>query len=265
MKPLKTLLSVIAILAAVTNLSGQTITFEDVQTHNSGLYPAYFYTQQGNPVQGPYTWPFTIFHFEVKNATGTAIPLNGQKFIGFCVNTMFPDPENNQTSNFATGPADLSYNLGTGDYWDTDRNIKWDAIRNTLAYYAYDLRNLDYNTQDYADLVTGINIAFTEIIVDYDGTLGSIDINAGNSTAWLNDQGAPITSGAAFSTYNYIRDNLIGQGNGGAFEVFASSQTGDVLQDLAFISAVPEPSSAILLIFGIGIVVIGFRSSQQRG
>lgn len=246
---------------ATSRLEAQTLTYQNVQTHNNPNYTHYFFTQQGNPVQGPYGFAFYTFHFTATNTTGTATALEGQDFIGFCINSMYPDPQNGDIADFSTGPSLLTYNLGTGDYWAQNRNIKWEAIRNTLAYYANDLRTLNPAHSDYADLVTGINIAFTEVIVDYDGTLASIDINSGNSIAKLNDQGDPITSGIPFDTYNYIRNNLIGTGNGGSFEVFAGSKDGDAFQDLGFIAVVPESSTAALSLTGL---LTGFVLLQNR-
>lgn len=258
-------LSIVVTLAMLSTLPSamtQTMQFENVQTHNSAFYPQYFFTQQGIPVQGPYAFAFYSFRFSVKNATGDASFLNGNDYIGFCVNTMFPDPQTNDVNTFSPTPDMLTYNLGTGDYWAADRTIKFEAISNTLAYYSGQLGTLDPDGQSYAELVTGINMAFTEVIVDYDGSLASIDLNAGNSTAAVNADGDPITSGVPFSVYNYIRSNLIGTGDGGGFEVFTANAPNDSSQDLVFIKAVPEPHTAALV--GLGIAgMLAFRRNRR--
>lgn len=259
---MKKFLSLAICVLTIGTASAQTMVYEDVQKHDTPFYPLYTYTQQGAPVQGPYTFPFYSFFFSVKDATGDAAFLNGGEYIGFCVNSMFPDPQTNDVSTFSAGPTLLTYNLGTGDYWDTDRNIKWDAIKNTIAHYSSQLRSFDPDGLAYAELVTGMQLAFTEIILDYDGTIGSIDINAGDAISKLNVDGDPITSGVPFDTYNYIRTNLIGTGDGGAFEVYTANVTGDVFQDLAFISAVPEPTTAIYLL--VGAVVLAGRRARRH-
>lgn len=238
----------------------QSLEYADVQTHNTAFYPHYVYTQAGNPaIGGPYSFAFYTFRFSIANATGDAAFLNGGDYIGFCVNTMFPDPSTGADATYSGTPSLLSYDIGNGDYWSTNRLMKFDAIANTLSYYADQLRSLDPDGQSYAELVTGINMAFTEIICDYDGTLGSIDITTGNSKAELDFNGTPITSGVPYDTYNYIRTHLIGTGTGGGVDVYTANAPNDNYQDVVFIPAVPEPRVVMLVGLGLGVLLARLR------
>lgn len=235
--------------------------YDNVNNHNTPFYPQYVYTQQGSFAWGPWSFAYYGFRFDVKDATGSAAFLNGGSYIGICVNTMFPDPQNNDTATYSDTPALLTYDLGSGDYWATNRALKFAAIKDVLATYATQLRNLSPDGADYANIVSGIGLSVTEIVVDYDGTLGSINLNAGNSTAWLDMFGTPITSGAAFDVYTNIRDNVIGSGVGNSFEVYTANVSSSSYQDLAFISVVPEPSTYILFLGG-AVALYAFRRGR---
>ncbi|CAN5611624.1 hypothetical protein BH09VER1_BH09VER1_21640 [soil metagenome] len=247
-------------IVATSGALAQSLEYADVETHDTAFYPHYVYTQAGNPaIGGPYSFAFYTFRFSIVNATGSASFLNGGDYIGFCVNTMFPDPTTGADATYSGTPNLLSYDIGNGDYWTANRVIKFEAIANTLAYYADQLRSLDPDGQSYAELVTGINMAFTEIICDYDGTLGSIDITTGNSKAELDFSGTPITSGVPYDTYNYIRNNLIGTGTGGGLNVYTANAPNDNYQDVVFIPAVPEPRTVMLVALGLGAFLARLR------
>lgn len=238
-------------LAIMGAANAQTFQYDNLTNNSNAFYPSYRYTEQG-ATSRTFTYSYEAFRFSVKNGTGSASFLNGNDYIGFCVNPVFNFNETDDIDTFSATPNLLSYDVGNGDYWSVNRGIKFDAMANTLAFYSGQLTTLDPNSQAYAELVTGINISFTEIVVDYDGTLASIDLNSGNAMTRLDAAGTPITSGASFAVYEQIRDNLIGTGDGGSFQLFTATAPDDSRQDLVFFSAVPipEPSSTALL--GLG-------------
>lgn len=260
---------ILSLILAAGSAFAQSFVYDDVDTHDNSLYPNYVYTQQGSPDQGPYSFHFYSFHFTVSGGTGSASFLNGNDYIGFCVNTMFPDPSNGNPATYNNNGTLLSYNLGTGDYWGSNGVLKFNAMKDVLAYYGNQLRTTDPNSQSYADLVTGINLAFTEIICDFDGTIASMDLNNGNSTATLKFDGTPIASGTAldafnqsstgvaYDVYSYIRSNVVGSGVGSSYSVFTATAPTDAYQDVIFIAKVPEPTTT-LLVFG-GLCLVAFR------
>ncbi|MBX7241572.1 MAG: hypothetical protein K1X92_07475, partial [Bacteroidia bacterium] len=210
---------------------GQNIQFNPLLTHSGPLFPSYVWT---NLPQAPGQFPFDNFGLSAVNTTGAAVPLNGQNFLGFCVNPTFTDPSVSSTFTFATDGSLLSYNPGSGDYWAVNRAVKFNALKDIFYTYGTQLTTLNKNSQAYADLSTAIGLAVSEIVCDYNGTPSSLNLSAGNSQVYADNFQTPV-SGNPLRIFNNIKNNIAGTGVGADFTLYTANNPSNNPQDLVLL------------------------------
>ncbi|WP_461089712.1 DUF7507 domain-containing protein [Spirosoma gilvum] len=229
----------------MANSFAQDIQFTNVSSTPTTNIPVYRY-YNANDGSSPY-WnnlniPYYNFKMTVTGAIGAAAALNGHAVQGFCVNPLFDDPNSSVLYTYATDGSQLSYDLGLGDNWAVNRTLKFNAIKNIFATYYTQLATMDWTTQAYGDLSAAIGMAISEIVMDYDGTAASLDLNSGNSTITESGGTTPITSGNALTIFNTIKNSVINNGSGTNFTLYVASNSGNTKQDVIFFDVCPIPT-----------------------
>lgn len=241
---------VIALAAWMPAAMGQAINIDNVASTTGPLFPEYIYTQNGYNPFGPFA--YGNFLFDVKAGTGPGATLVGGHYMGFCVTPFLSDPADDYWLDVDTNGTALGYSVnGSADYWNIHTSLKYGAFKDVLATYASALVNTPRNSQAYADLVTAFSILSCELVLDYDGTPGSLNPAGGAST--ITDASGNAPAGSVAANYQGMVA-AIGLGAGSGFELYAGAwpdpNPGAGAQDLVFfdMTAVPEPSAALLLL-----------------
>ncbi len=237
--------------ALLAPAQAQNITLDSVVANNYAGFPSLIFTQNGST--GPGAMEAYNFSFGVSAGDGIGAPLVGGSYVGFCVNLFNSDPTTGNSLAIDTSGDVLSYEVGgSGDYWATGTSTKFMAIKNVLYANKDFFSTTDSNTQVYADMAAAFAILTNEIVIDYDGTLGSIDYAAGNNSV-TDSAGDPI-AGNVLAYYNTMLGQLGTDSSG--FNLYAAGTTG-ITQDMVFF-AIPEPSSMGLVSLA-GLLVLRRR------
>lgn len=238
-----------ALLLVAGSVSAQTgmISFDDPVEPTNSYYQSYAFNHAGDIETHAYK-PFTVV---VDYGTGAASSLVGETYLAFCVNPVYTTPGAGTSFNYATNASVLSYDINGVDYWSINATAKYDALKDIFATYANQLLTLDPASQESAYLNTAIGLAISEIVMDYDGTFASFNLNSGNSIVTNPDFTA--ISGAVLDYYSGIT-SVVGSGVGKGFTLHAAGENTHNSQDLVFFN-VPEPGSAFLLLTaGLGLI-----------
>lgn len=224
------------LLFAVSTSKAQTIQF-NVTGNYSGA-PSYYWVQGWSAA----SYQSITFSLTATSGTGTANPLVGQSFLAFCVNSIYPDPSNSTVLNFSTDGSTLSYYVGGSppvgggptNAWAVNTTLKYNALKDIFYTYAGQLNTLSKTSTAYHDLVAGINLAISEIVLDYDGTSASLDLTSGDAKTYASPPNNPIPSSAALTYFNTIKNSIAGSGVGAGFTLYSAGLTGEDDQDIIF-------------------------------
>lgn len=232
----------IACMGMIRPASAQQITLSGVQNTGSSYFQPYRFTQHGQTIN----FEYYNFTFGVSSGTGLGASLAGGDYMGFCLSGFFSDPGDGYVYSVGTDATALSYSInGSGDFWLSHRQEKFDALTDVLAAFAPDFVGTPMASQEFADMVSAFNFLSTEIVLDYDGTLGSLDLSSGENLV-RNTDGSPVT-GAVLDLYTDMVAE-IGSGAGAGMTFYAAHPVWTGVQDLVFfdIHSVPEPGAALL-------------------
>lgn len=228
-------------VAGISSVTAQNITLDNVVPNDGDSFPSLTFTQFGSDGGGPiHAYNFS---FGVTAGTGSGASLVGGNYLGFCVNLFLPDPTTGDNMAVDSTGGVLSYSFnGSSDVWKADTAIKYDALKDVLFAYEPLFTSTSRSSQQFYDMTAAFSVLTNEIVIDYDGTLGSIDLSSGNNTV-TDSSGDPI-SGNVVAYYNAMYGQ-IGNGKGSGFQLYSAawpdSDATAGPQDMVFF-AIPEPS-----------------------
>lgn len=233
--------SLAATIAGLAAAHAQNITLDNVVANDGPGFQELIFTQFGSSPIGP--MHAYNFSFGVSSGTGAGASLVGGYYMGFCVNTFLTDPANGDVMLVDdTGDA-LSYSVnGSADVWNIGTSLKYAAIKDVLYAYEPLFSSTATTSQAFLDMSAAFSILSSELAIDYDGTLGSIDPTSGNNLV-TDAFGNPI-SGAVATYYSSMLAE-VGTGNGAGFQLHSAGWPGSDpaagTQDMVFF-AIPEPT-----------------------
>ena len=196
---------------------------------------------------------FDAFNVTVGSATGAAESLVGQSYLALCINLRYEAPAAGLDYTYVTDSTAMSYEAGSGDFWDANRAAKYTAVSNVIAALGSDLVAMNQaGDPQFEEWMIAINFALSEIIADYDGTVDSLSLAAGNNQFSNAFDDSPI-SGSLSDKYLQAISHISTQADP-AFVLQAAVINNSTNQDVILIP-VPEPSvislAGILGAFGL--------------
>lgn len=190
------------------------------------------------------TLSFNAFNVTVGSGTGAAEGLVGQSFLALCINLRYESPAANLDYVYSNGSELLSYNpTGSGDFWNNAREAKYTAINNVIAALGSNLVAMDQSGPEFQEWMVAMSFALSEIIADYDGTVGSLSLTAGNNQFSYISNGQPV-DGSIYSKYQQAIGYISTAAAPGSSLRLATIDN-SVNQDVILIP-VPEPSMVSL-------------------
>ena len=195
---------------------------------------------------------FNAFNVTVGSGTGAAASLVGQSYLALCINLRYEAPAADLDYTYVTDGASLNYEAGSGDFWDANRAAKYTAVSNVIAALGSDLVSMNQGEAEFQEWMVAMSFALSEIIADYDGTVGSLSLASGDNQFRNVLDDSPI-SGSLLAKYQQAIGHISTPADP-AFVLQAAVINNTTNQDVILIP-VPEPSvislAGILGAFGL--------------